>query len=269
MNKTIDIINNRTSLRKFSDQKVSEAHKKVIISSALRAPTAGNLMLYSILKVENKETLKTLSSTCDEQPFIASADFALIFLADYQRLYDYFSFNNYFSYCQEQGVVPEFPSLSDLLLCSEDAICAAQNSVIAAESLDIGSCYIGDIIENYEIHKELFHLEKLTFPIGMLVFGHYPDNIHRKPRSRFDSNYIVFDEKYKRFSSDELHCMFEEYERNFNHTNTKQAKNYAQMLYSKKFGSEYAKEMRRSSKVAYEEWLSYGFESLIQFNKKK
>jgi len=100
MNKTIDIINNRTSLRKFSDQKVSEAHKKVIISSALRAPTAGNLMLYSILKVENKETLKTLSSTCDEQPFIASADFALIFLADYQRLYDYFSFNNYFSYCQ-------------------------------------------------------------------------------------------------------------------------------------------------------------------------
>ena len=148
-------------------------------------------------------------------------------------------------------------------------MCAAQNSVIAAESLDIGSCYIGDIIENYEVHKELFDLEKLTFPIGMLVFGHYPDEAKRIPRSRFNSEYIVFDEKYKRLSDDELHSMFKHNEKHFNQNNKKGAKNYAQLLYSKKFGSEYAIEMRRSATIAYEEWLKYGVEHLKEFNNKR
>lgn len=61
----------------------------------------------------------------------------------------------------------------NLMLASCDAFIAAQNSVIAAESLGLGSCYIGDIMENYEIHQEMFNLPEYTFPITMLCFG-YP-----------------------------------------------------------------------------------------------
>lgn len=53
------------------------------------------------------------------------------------------------------------------------AIIAAQNAVVAAESLGLGSCYIGDILENVEIHQELLGLDPFTVPISMLVFG-YP-----------------------------------------------------------------------------------------------
>ncbi len=35
---------------------------------------------------------------------------------------------------------------------------AAQNAVVAAESLGIGSCYIGDVIENAEQMREALHL---------------------------------------------------------------------------------------------------------------
>ncbi len=265
MNKVIKVLNERTSLRRFSDRNISNEDKALILQSALRAPTAGNMMLYSIIKVEDKSILEKLSQTCDNQPFIKTARFALIFLVDYQRLYDYFSDNNYFSYCKEQNTQPQFPELSDLLLGSEDAICAAQNAVIASESLGIGSCYIGDIIENYEIHKELFNLQKLTFPLGMLVFGHYPEGYTLKPRPRFDSKYVVFDEKYKRLSSDELHDCYREMESTFKSNNVLKAKNTAQYIYGRKFGSPFAKEMRRSVRLAYNEWLTYKEEQMKFF----
>ena len=162
MNETINTIMNRSSLRRFSKEEVSLENKELIIDSAMRAPTAGNLMLYSIIKVEDKDVLEKLSHTCDEQPFIKTASFALIFVVDYQKLYDYFEYSNFLSYCKEKKENPVYPSLSDLLLGSQDAIAAAQNSVIAAESLGVGSCYIGDIIEGEEIHKEIFNLENLS-----------------------------------------------------------------------------------------------------------
>lgn len=254
MNQTIDITNNRVSLRKFSDKPISNEMKDAIINSALRAPTAGNLMLYSILKIEKKETLEILSKTCDDQPFIKNAAFALIFLVDYEKLYDYFAESNFQSYCKEQNMEPSYPELSDLLLGAEDAMCAAQNSVIAAESLDIGSCYIGDIIENYEVHKDLFKLEDYTFPLGMLVFGHYPEGINRNPRKRFKREYVVFDETYKKLDRASLLDMYSEREKSFSSRNTIGAKNGAQMVYGKKFGSAFALEMRRSVKVAFERW---------------
>lgn len=267
MNEVIKVINKRSSLRKFSKEPVSSKNKEIIINSALRAPTAGNLMLYSIIKVEDKNTLEKLSKTCDDQPFIKTASFALLFLVDYQRLYDYFASNNYFSYCLEQDMIPQFPDLSDLLLGSEDAICAAQNSVIAAESLGVGSCYIGDIIENYEIHKELFDLQPLTFPLGMLVYGNYPKDHKQRVVNRFDSKYVVFEEKYRTFSKEELSDIYKEREASFTANNKFEAKNAAQYLYAMKFGSEFAIEMRRSVSVAYEEWTKYAKNGKEMFEK--
>lgn len=267
MNNVIDVINNRTSLRRFGKNPVSDNNKETIINSALRAPTAGNLMLYSIIKVEDQGVLDTLSKTCDNQPFIKTASFALVFLVDFQRLYDYFSSNNYFSYCKEQGLEPQFPDLSDLLLGSEDAICAAQNSVIAAESVGVGSCYIGDIIENYEIHKELFNLQPLTFPLGMLVYGNYPEDYKPRVTNRFDTKYVVFNEKYKSLSKEELEDVYKDREQSFVPNNKFGAKNAAQYVYAMKFGSEFAVEMRRSVKAAYKEWIKYGEDHIKLFNK--
>ncbi|MCK5732368.1 MAG: nitroreductase family protein, partial [Tenericutes bacterium] len=223
---------------------------------------------YSIIKVEDKDVLNTLSRTCDNQQFIKNASFALIFLVDHQRMYDYFSNNNYFSHCKEQGNAPQFPTLSDLLIGSEDAICAAQNSVIAAESVGVGSCYIGDIIENYEIHKELFNLQPLTFPLGMLVYGNYPEDHKPRIRDRYDSKYIVFNEKYKHLNKEELSDVYKDIEKRFVPNNRFNAKNAAQYLYSLKFGSDYAVEMRRSANVAYKEWIKYAEDGMRTFNRK-
>jgi len=256
MNETLNTIFNRTSLRKFSDKQVTQEEIDLIIKSAIRAPSAGNLMMYSMILIENKETLETLSHTCDEQPFIKTASFALVFVVDYQKLYDYFAESNFLSYCLEQGLQPEYPELSDLLLGSQDAMAAAQNAVIAAESLGIGSCYIGDIIENYETHRELLQLEDLSFPLGMLVFGHYPENHKPKIRSRFDEKYVVFKETYRKLDREELFDMYSERQNRFVPGNKLGANNAAQLIYGMKFGSKFVLEMRRSVEVAFKAWLN-------------
>jgi FMN reductase (NADPH)/FMN reductase [NAD(P)H] len=111
--------------------------------------------------------------TCDNQSFIARAPMVWIFLADYQRWSDYFHVSGVEEFCRQRNLAVQKPEESDLFLACCDALIAAQNAVIAAESLGIGSCYIGDIMEQYETHKEILDLPRYVFPICMLVFG-YP-----------------------------------------------------------------------------------------------
>ena len=47
-------------------------------------------MLYSIIEVRDQSSKDILVKSCDDQPFIARAPLVWLFLADYQRWYDYF-----------------------------------------------------------------------------------------------------------------------------------------------------------------------------------
>ena len=69
-----------------------------------------------------------------------------------------------------------------MLACC-DALIAAQTTVLAAESLGIGSCYIGDIMENYEIHRDLLQLPKYVFPIALLCLGRPARELSERSRS--------------------------------------------------------------------------------------
>ena len=86
------------------------------------------------------------------------------------------------------------------MLC--DALIAAQTAVVAAEALGIGSCYIGDIMENYEIHRDLFGLPQYVFPIGLLCFGYPTQGQMQRPMTpRFDRKFIVFPDRYRRLDA--------------------------------------------------------------------
>ena len=63
----------------------------------------------------------------------------------------------------DTGCDPRRPGEGDLLLATADAAIAAQNAVTAAWSLGIGSCYIGDVMENCE--KQLKPGDVLEFDI--------------------------------------------------------------------------------------------------------
>ncbi len=250
---TIELLNKRTSLRRFKDLDLTQEDLDLILNGAMRAPTAGNMMLYSIIVVKSKKKRKLLAKYCDNQPFIASAPVSLIFVADMQKLYDYLDYSNVLSFCHEQRKEFIKPNRSKLFLAAGDAFIAAQNAVVAAESIGVGSCYIGDIVENHDQVIDLLKLPKWTIPVAMLTLGYYPDDYNCNPKSRFDKKYIVFDEEYKSLKKADFSKMYDHI--NFSEDNDAGAKNLGQLLYARKLGSDFAIEMEESLKKYLDDWF--------------
>ncbi len=259
MNPVLETIHQRKSVRSYDDKPVPEDVRDMIIKSAMRAPTAGNMMLYSIIEVSDQETKNKLVETCDNQPFIAEAPLVLIFLADYQRWYDYFMVSGVEQFCEEKGIPMVKPEEGDLFLACCDALIAAQTAVIAAESMGVGSCYIGDILENYEIHREMFALPQYAVPICMVCFG-YPskEQVERERTERFGEEFIVFKNRYKSLGEDEFKAMYAGmHERTMvGSAEMRDQPNVGLRMYERKFSADYAVEMRRSVRAILDGWIA-------------
>lgn len=234
MNRTIEELMERKSVRAFTDQPITAELKRTIIQAAMEAPTAGNQQLYTILDITDQKLKERLSETCDHQPFIARAHMVLIFCADCQKWYDAYEAGN----CE-----PRKPGAGDLMLAVTDAAIAAQNAVTAAWSLGIGSCYIGDVMERCETHRELLNLPPWVFPAAMVVFG-YPTQQQRrrvKPE-RCEQEYIVHENTYRRLGEEELRGMLRKNYKDGDFDS------WIQAFCQRKYNSDFSIEMSRSVK---------------------
>jgi nitroreductase len=257
MNQVMDVLMKRRSVRAYEEREIPAEIRAEILKATLRAPTAGNLMLYSILEITDQSLKDKLAVTCDNQPFIARAPLVWIFLADYQRWYDYFLASGVEEACAQMQIPLQKPEEADLFLACCDALIAAQNAVIAAESFGIGSCYIGDIMEQYEKHRDMLNLPQYVFPIGMLVFG-YPTQQQkdREYTRRFDEKFILFENCYRRLNKEEFDEMFAEQQRNLPAGKSMQGiTTVGQATYLRKFSADFSMEMRRSVKAILQEWM--------------
>jgi nitroreductase len=91
MNEVIRLLDERCSTRAYDPAPPTAEEKRAILHAAMRAPTAGNLMLYSIIEIEDQALKDRLAVTCDDQPFIARAPWVLLFVADFQKWMDLFA----------------------------------------------------------------------------------------------------------------------------------------------------------------------------------
>ena len=232
MNQTLQQLKERKSVRAFTDREITAEEKSAVLEAAVNAPTAGNQQLYTILDITDRALKERLSVTCDNQPFIADAKMVLIFCADCKKWYDAFV---------AAGCQPRTPGAGDLLLAVSDANIAAQNAVVAAHSLGIGSCYIGDIMENIEAHREALALPPWVFPAAMLVFG-FPtqQQQERTKPQRVPMEHIVHQNGYRTMDAEELRAMFE------GKRGVRSYEDWMQAFCERKFNSDFAREMSRS-----------------------
>ena len=242
MNEVIRQLHGRKSVRVYEDRPIGEAEKKAILEAAIQAPSAGNMALYTILDITDAEMKKALSVSCDNQPFIATAPMVLIFCADYRRWYDVF--------CRYEEEVRQ-PDLGDLFLAEADAIIAAQNAVVAAESLGIGSCYIGDITENFEYHQKLLNLPKYVVPAAMLCFG-YPteQQANREKPARFAVEDMVHENGYSMEKCGAMPRMLAQRQK----MDTETLEDWIRRFCKRKWNSEFSREMSRSCTEMVEHW---------------
>ena len=163
-NAVLDTLEHRSSTRAFARDDdgrpvaVTDEQRAAILHAASRAPSAGAMMMYSIVSIREQATLDRLADLCDHQPMIAKAPWALIFVVDYAKWIDLFEHVGCFEpeFVERTGKAPRrAPGLGDFAIAAQDAVIAAQNAVVAAEALGLRSCYIGDIVENAEEVAEL------------------------------------------------------------------------------------------------------------------
>ena len=200
MNEVIRQLYSRKSVRAFTDKEITAEEKQAILRAAAEAPTAGNQQLYTILDITDQRIKDRLVETCDHQPMIAQSKLVLIYCADCKKWYDAYI---------AVGCETRKPGVGDLMLAVCDAMIAAQNAVTAAESLGIGSCYIGDIMENCEAQRELLCLPEYVFPVGMVIFGYPTDQQVRRPKpERVNMENIVHENGYKIMDARQLEEMW-------------------------------------------------------------
>jgi nitroreductase len=244
MNPTIELIMARKSVRAWEARPVPQEVKDELLDATLRSPTAGNMMLYTILDITDPEIKERLSHSCDEQPFIARSPIVLVFLADWQRWMDYFEVSG----ALQAGSAR--PAEADLLLAFSDALIAAQTATIAGEALGLGSCYVGDIMENYETHRELLGLPPYVFPAAMLCLGYPTAQQRDRPQTpRFTKEHIVHPNRYQREGDEGFADLFRD---RTSGPFLPGASNYGQHEYLRKFSAGFSAEMRRSVRKALE-----------------
>ena len=231
MNPILQSLYARKSVRAFEDRPIPEELKQQILEAAVQTPTAGNQQLYTILDITDPLLKQALSITCDHQPFIAKAPMVLIFCADCKKWLDAY---------REAGCTPRAPGAGDLLLAVTDAAIAAQNAVVAAESLGIGSCYIGDVMENCERQRELLHLPDYVFP-AMLVFGWPTRQQRERPKpARCPMEQIVHTNAYRCMDGQELRAMLA------GRTGAQGFEDWCAAFCARKYDSDFSREMTRS-----------------------
>ena len=150
MNKTIDIIMGRRSIRHFTDAPVEKEKIEIILKAGMAAPTATNARDWKFIAVTNKDMImKMADANMQYADPLRRAPLGILVCGDKLRTRDDF-----------------WPV---------DASAAVQNMIIAAESMGIGSCWLGvwPIEERVKNQAELLGLDENTVPHSIIAFG-YP-----------------------------------------------------------------------------------------------
>ena len=243
-NETIELLYNRKSVRAYEKREIPEEDVQKILRAATEAPTAGNMTLWSAIRVTDEAKKKRLSETCDNQPFIASAPLVLVFCADYKRWYDLFA-------TLDLGEELRKPGEGDLMLAMMDTIIAAHASVVAADALGCGSCYIGDIIERCEQQREILGLPEYVKPVCMVVYG-IPTEFQktRKKPARFEADDIGFENEYQSRDPEQMRRMLE----NRQDKHGEELERWIIAHCKRKWNCDFSREMTRSAAKMIQEW---------------
>jgi nitroreductase len=176
-NPMIDSMLGRKSIRRFTDEMPSDEVLHTVVRAGQQAPFA--YQLCSVL----------LSRKPQENPFNAPWNFTIC--VDSHR---------FELIMERRGWRMCTNDLSLMVLGIQDAALMAENMVMAAESLGLGSCFLGGV--PYQAKKIIkdYKLPRRVFPLVGLAMGYPASN--PPPRPRYPMEFTLFEDEYPRFDEE-------------------------------------------------------------------
>ena len=193
MNPVIDNIKQRRSIRRYTEKQVPREVIDECINSAIYAPSSHNRQPWDFTIITNQKLINELSDDIRGwYKSIAQLSFPLSFIREVKKSVEEMmkrvkSENDLFFYHAPCIIIIHSPKKR---FFAQDCSCAAQNIMLAARSLEVGSCWIGfaDIVFN----KSSKLKKKLSIPdshsiMATMVLGYpekFPENAlpRREPK---------------------------------------------------------------------------------------
>lgn len=188
MNTVIETIMNHRSIRKFEEKLLSEEQIRTIVESAQAASTSSFIQAYSIIGVKDSDKKKKLAEIVGNQAYVAENGHFFVFCGDLHR-------HQVISQIEEKDLSTSLESTEKFMVATIDAALAAQNAVLAAESMGLGACYIGGLRNNLDEVCQLLHIPKFVIPLFGIAVGYPAQMPDKKPRLPFE--HIYHEDEYK------------------------------------------------------------------------
>ncbi|MET0795328.1 MAG: NADPH-dependent oxidoreductase [Polyangiaceae bacterium] len=177
------------SVRQYSPEPLAEGTVERLVAAAQSAASSSNLQLWSVISVEDAARRRLLSEAAGKQAHIRDCPTFLVWIADLHRAA---------ALAQDQGLPSEaLDYLEMFLMASVDAALAAQNAVVAAESLGLGTVYIG-ALRNDPVHvAEVLGLPSQTFALFGLCVGWAAPDKSPAIKPRLPQSVVLHRDRYQ------------------------------------------------------------------------
>jgi nitroreductase len=165
-NETIELLLGHRSVRAYAADPLPAGALTALVAAAQSAATSSNLQTWSVVAIEDQARKERLAHLAGDQAHIRDCPLFLVWLADLSRLA---------RVAAAQGIPAGGLDYTEMFILGViDAALAAQNAVVAAESLGLGTVYIGGIRNHpLDVASEL-QLPPRIFPVFGLCVG-WPD----------------------------------------------------------------------------------------------
>lgn len=187
----------RRSCRDFKPEKISPKELESIVERASKAPTCGNMQLYTVIATQDKENLKKLSEFHYNQPAAITAPCILTICAD---------FNRFTHWCKINKADAGYDNFHSFITAMTDAVIFAQQIVTVAEQDGFGSCYLGTVTYNAKQISDLLKCPDLVVPVASVALG--KESKPGESTNRLPLKGILHDESYKNFSHKEIEELY-------------------------------------------------------------
>jgi FMN reductase (NADPH) len=182
MNSVIETILNHRSIRKFENRSLTTEQIEIIVACAQAASTSSFIQAYSIIGVSDVEKKRKLAELAGNQTYVESNGHLFIFCADLHR-------HEVIAEMEQKDLTASLQSTEKFMVSLIDTALAAQNAVIAAESMGLGACYIGGIRNNLPEVCELLQVPNRVIPLFAVVVGYPAQLPDKKPRLPLENVY--------------------------------------------------------------------------------
>lgn len=173
MNDVIKLLQSHRSIRKFADEPLADEVVDEIVRCGQAAATSSNVQAVTVIRVRDADVRARIAEVAGGQRHIENCGAFLVWCADLRRPG---------LGCEIGGSTMTTGMTEQFIIATVDVALAAQNAVVAAESLGLGICYIGAVRNDPQTVSDLLGLPDQVYPVFGLCIGVPAQDPEVKPR---------------------------------------------------------------------------------------